>query len=149
MATGTDEEIVRIIEGKKWPSILGPKSFIDWVKGTYYDLKDNEEIPQAKELAPKPEIIMDTVCTFYHVKRDYLCKSKRGVLNEPRNIAIYLMRKVRRESLKQIGHQFGMESYSTVSSIIERVKSRLDTDKKFGQRFKLLEATIRKSQRQT
>ena len=76
-------------------------------------------------------------------------KSKRGLFNEPRNIAIYLMRKARRESLKQIGTRFGMESYSTVSSIIERVKSQLDTDKKLQRRFKDLEATITKSQRQT
>ncbi|UCG12403.1 MAG: transposase, partial [Deltaproteobacteria bacterium] len=59
------------------------------------------------------------------------------------------MRKARRESLKQIGSRFEMESYSTVSSIIERVKSQLDTDKKFQRRFKDLEATITKSQRQT
>ena len=56
MALETDEDIVRIIEGKRWPSMLGPRSFIDWVKGTYYGLKDDEEIPQAKELADQRQL---------------------------------------------------------------------------------------------
>jgi REP element-mobilizing transposase RayT len=149
MALETDEDIVRMIEGKKWPSMLGPKSFTDWVKGRYYGLKDDGEIPQAKELAPESEIIMDVVCSFYEVKRDHLFKSKRGLFNEPRNVAVYLMRKTRREGLKQIGSHFGIESYSTVSSIIERVKSQLDTDKKLQKRLIELEETIRKSQQQT
>ena len=57
-----DEEITSVLEGKKWPSLLGSKSFIDWVKGRYYEMKADEDIPQAKDLAPAPDLIIEAVC---------------------------------------------------------------------------------------
>ncbi len=35
VAIESDEEIAGVLERKKWPSILGPETFIDWVKGKY------------------------------------------------------------------------------------------------------------------
>jgi hypothetical protein len=32
VAVENDEEISGVFEGKKWPSVLGPDRFLDWVK---------------------------------------------------------------------------------------------------------------------
>ena len=42
----------------------------------------------------------------------------RGRPNEARNVAIYLLRQLRGSELKGIGTEFGISSYSTLSTII-------------------------------
>jgi len=144
-----DEEIGGVFEGKTWPSVLGPERFIDWVKGKYYALKADQEVPQAKELAPEADLIIKAVCEFYNVSRDELCRSRRGEFNEPRNVAILLTRRLTRNSLKEIGLQFGMEKYSSISSIIERMKKRVLKDRNLKKRMDRVADGVNKSQEQT
>jgi len=79
---------------------------------------------------------------------DDLIKSKRGRFNESRNVAIYLTRRLRHDSLQEIGTQFQIKKYSSVSSIVERMKDRIGTDRKVKKRIEELYSTI-KSQEQT
>ncbi len=143
-----DKEIAEIIDKKRWPSIMGPSDFIDWVKGKYYALKVNDDIPQSKELAPEKDAIIKAVCDYWDVGVDDLIKSKRGRFNESRNVAIYLTRRLRHDSLQEIGTQFQIKKYSSVSSIVERMKDRIGTDRKVKKRINELCALI-KSQEQT
>jgi REP element-mobilizing transposase RayT len=149
MAIEDDGYIARVIEGQKWPSVLGAKDFTDWIKGTFYELRDDTEVPQIRELAPAPEEIMAAVCDFYGIDPDELAKSKRGVFNEPRDVAFYLMRRMRGEGLKQIGTRFGIQNYSSVSSAIERLKVRMETDRKLKKRAGELLDQLQMSQGQT
>ena len=48
-----------------------------------------------------------------------------------------------------MGDQFGIEKYSTVSSIVERVKHEMNVDKGLKNRVQKLSEKISKSQRQT
>ena len=41
-------------------------------------------------------------------KKDDLLVSRRGYFNEPRNAAIYLIRRLRRDTLKGVGEAFGI-----------------------------------------
>ncbi|MCP4264993.1 MAG: hypothetical protein GY777_05355 [Candidatus Brocadiaceae bacterium] len=45
-------------------------------------------------------------------------------------MAIYLTRLLRRDSLKEIGKEFKVSNYSSVSSIIEKMKVGLVSNKK-------------------
>jgi len=112
-------------------------------------LKIDEEIPDAKTLGSDADLIIDTVCAFYNVNRDDLCKSKRGEFNEPGSAAIYLMRKLRRDSLKRIAGQFQMEKYSSVSSIIQRLNLRMQRDQNLKNHIEKLTGRLNKSQGQT
>ncbi len=53
-----DKEITEVIDKKRWPSIMGPTDFIDWVKRKYYALKVDDDIPQSKELASEKDAII-------------------------------------------------------------------------------------------
>ncbi len=88
------------------------------------------------------------MCDYWDVGVDDLIKSKRGQFNESRNFAIYLTRRLRHDSLQEIGTQFQIKKYSSVSSIVERMKDRIGTDKKVKKRINELCALI-KSQEQT
>ncbi|MCP4374395.1 MAG: transposase, partial [Deltaproteobacteria bacterium] len=88
-----------------------------------------EEIPETKVLVPGRKKIKDSVCKVYRVDVRSLTGIQRGVTNEARNAAIYLTRLLRRDTLKEIGKEFKISNYSTVSSIIEKVKIDLDSDR--------------------
>jgi len=149
VAIDEDDKLLRTMGRKKWPSLLGPQEFIDWVKTTYRDLKGSDEMPQIRELNVDSDGIIRSVCDYYNIKRKDLLTSKRGNFNEPRCVAIYLMRKLRRDRLKEIGKVFEMEKYSSVSSIIERLKTRMQNDLKLKMRVNKVEEQLTKSQGQT
>lgn len=80
----------------------------------HYALKSGQEVPHARDLA---DSIVKTVCEFYEVSRERLYVSRRGQYNDPKNVAIFLTQKLRYDSLKEIGRQFGLEKYSSVSGM--------------------------------
>jgi chromosomal replication initiation ATPase DnaA len=75
--------------------------------------------------------------------------SQRGVFNEPRNMAIYLTRQLRGDSLNQIGLDFRMNNYSSVSSAIERTKRWMAEDRKLRIKANKLFFQLSKSKKQT
>ena len=80
------------------------------------------------------------------MNRSHLLVSRRGYFNEPRNVAIYLARRLRGETLKDVGREFGIEKYSTVSSIVEKVKGEIRDNRNLKNRVKKLNALLSKSQ---
>jgi chromosomal replication initiation ATPase DnaA len=100
-------------------------------------------------LAPDPERIKEIVSKTYQIEQNVLLKSRKGVFNEPRNVAIYLMRRLRGDSLVEVGKMFEMKKYSSVSSIIERLKVQMAKDRNLRKRVQKLEFRISKSQEQT
>lgn len=146
VAMDNSEEITEIFERKKLPSILGSERFIDWVKDRFFPQKDHKEVPESRVLAPDRERIKRVVCKTYHVREQGLLKSKRGIYNEPRNVAIYLTRRLRGEGLDQICREFHMKRYSSVSSAIERVRVQISKDRQFKKRIEKLRLMLVKSQ---
>jgi len=53
---------------------------------------------------------------------------------------------LRNDTLKQVGKRFGIEKYSTVSSIVERVKREMKADKVLKKQIQDLVDKISKSQ---
>jgi chromosomal replication initiation ATPase DnaA len=72
--------------------------------------------------------------------------TKEGVLKEPRNVAIFLVRRLTGEKLEEIGRQFGIAKYSSVSSAIEKMKRDISVDRKLRVRVKNIEKTLYNSQ---
>lgn len=149
MAVEDEQGLDRIIARKKWPAMIGTDEFIDWIKGKYYVSRMDEDVPESRQLIPEQEKILEAACRYYGIEKDGLYKSRRGIFNEPRNVAIYLMRRLRRDRLKEICKQFQMEKYSSVSSAIERMKQKLKGDNKLQNRVDEITALVFKSQEQT
>ena len=140
-----ENEVSEKIGGIKWPVCLGPQAFIDRIKETYGSQKINKDIPSSRELLPDTKRILEMVCKSYDVAVADFLKKRRGKINEARDVAIYLTRKLRRDTLKEIGEQFEIFNESTVSSVIERMKKKLAGDRKFALRLDQLAESIVKS----
>jgi chromosomal replication initiation ATPase DnaA len=140
-----DDEVSKKIGGKKWPVCIGSESFINWIKESYGSQKINKEMPSSRELLPDKNRIFEVVCEFYDVTPLDLLKKRRGRTNEARNVAIYLTRKLRRDTLKEIGRHFQIDNDSTLSSVIERMKKKPAGDRKMRIRLDKLKKSIRKN----
>ena len=135
MGQDDSREIEKLFSLKNFPSVFGSESFINRIKERYYFKKRHHEIPESRTLAPEPETIVAAVCKQYNVTFDDLLSTRRGVFNEPRNVAVYLLRQMRGESLTGIGQFFNIKAYSTVSSIIQRIAKFEKTDKRIRNRI--------------
>jgi REP-associated tyrosine transposase len=78
-----------------------------------------------------------------------IIKTRRGRRNEARNAAIYLTRKLRLDTFKNIGEQYGIDNDRTVRSVFERMKKRLTEDRDLALQMEKLKDSIKKSQEWT
>jgi chromosomal replication initiation ATPase DnaA len=74
------------------------------------------------------------VCSYYGVAVPELLKSRRGTCNEPRSVAIYLMRMLRRDGLRDISSEFGLRGYSSASSVVEGMKKKIQKKRQLRKR---------------
>lgn len=148
MGESEDESLLRKLSLKKLPSILGDSDFINKIKTDFFEQRSHVEVPESKRLAPDIERIKQTLCDYYNIPESLLHQSKRGTFNEPRAMGLYLSRQLRGDALKCLGEHYHIESYSTVSTIIERLKIRLQNDRSLKQRYLTLKKSLM-SQEQT
>ena len=142
------EEINRIFSQSKFPSMLGSESFINRVREQFFHKKRHDEIPHSRRLAPEAEKIRKAICKAYGIEENSLLSSRRGVLNEPRNVAMFLIRRLRGEKLDEIGRQFGLSKFSSVSSAIGKMKREISADRKLRMRVENIEKMLNNSQKQ-
>lgn len=62
------------------------------IKGRFFADKRHREVPAARVLAPEVEEVAEAVAAYYGVDEATLFLSRRGVTNEPRDVAIHLTR---------------------------------------------------------
>ena len=141
-----DQDPGRVLDSKSLPSMLGSEKFISWIKDRFFKKKKDKQVPSSKKLAPDLDTIISEVCRYYTVKPTNLKTVRRGIENEPRDVAMYLIRSIRAEPLMRAGVNFGLTQYSSVSSAVIRVKAKLQKDKKFKGRLQDIEDNILKGQ---
>ena len=123
------EELIHYYSKKNMPSILGDKIFVKLLKDSFLKKKKEKEIPESTKLCPEVIDIKQAVCAYYQKEEADLLMSRRGVENEARDFAMYMLRVIRSERLTKIGEEFNLSNYSSVSTAIERIKRKMDSKK--------------------
>lgn len=94
---------------------------------------------------PRVQVIIDVVCDFYRVNiRDLQSKNRQRSITQPRQICMFLLRKLTKLSLTEIGGYFGGRDHTTVMHAIKTVEASL-TDPEFSAVIKTLEDRIRRA----
>jgi chromosomal replication initiation ATPase DnaA len=96
-------------------------------------------------LVPDKDEIISTVNIEYKVSISDLRISKRGQMNEPRNVAMYLMRYLRGDTLSEICKEFGLKKYSSAGSIVGRVNKQIKKEKRLRIKVENIKKRISKS----
>jgi REP element-mobilizing transposase RayT len=143
------EEILHIFESPRWTPFIGGKQFVEWLKENFFKRKREKQVPDSFNLAPDLARIKKVVCNHYNIQLSMLQKTRRGVTNEPRDVALYLTRILRQEGLREIGMEFGLKNYSSVSSAIERVRSQVIENHQFRSRMEEIKHAVMKGQTKT
>ena len=91
-----------------------------------------------------PELILETVADHYHVSEEDIKSTKRNrEIAEPRQIIMYLCRKLTDAPLKSIGIAVGGKDHSTISHGIEKIEKELKTDESLNNTINVLTKKIR------
>ncbi len=133
------EEIKEFFSRRNLPSILGTEKFLNWVQEKFKDLRFHKEIPEADILTPDVDMILESVCEAFHVDKESLLISKRGTANVPKDISIYLLRWYTNKTLSEIGKYFHLNHYTSVSSVVVRMKKLIDRNNKIRKSIKKIE----------
>jgi putative transposase len=143
------KELEEFYGKKKIPAVFGKEPFLQWVKNKFSGDTRDVEIPESRMFIPDVDTIKKRVCDMYGIDEAELLRSRRGVNNEPRNVAIYLTRYLRGDGLEVIGRAFGIDKYSSVSSVIERTKASIADNTRIKKRVDMIKSKINMSQEQT
>ena len=149
MSEPDSEDFNSLFAQKRIPSILGSNEFIDRMKAKLRNLRDRPEIPESKLLSPGIDSIKMAVCAAYKIDESVLLSSRRGTINEPRNVAIYLCRRLSGETLARIAEELHLTTYGSVSSLVSRMKKTLMHDRGLRRSVERVEQQLTKSQNQT
>jgi len=142
----TLDEINQMFGRRNLPTVVGKTSFINKIKEKFFEKEIHEEIPTSKSLAPDVDRIIREVCKLYDINTNGLLISRRGYFNEPRNVAIYLIRHLRGDKLKDVGEFFGISKNSTISSVDRRLKREMIKNKRMKKTVEKLKLTLGKGQ---
>jgi putative transposase len=142
MAQDESDELMAVFSKRNVPSLLGSDEFIDRVKASFQKLRSHREVPASRLLAPSLEAIQSAVCAVYGIDLNELLSSRRGTSNDARNIAIYLARRHSGQTLATIGDAFGVEHYSSVSSVVSRTKQRIAKDRSLRRKVEKIERVL-------
>ncbi|MDP8254945.1 MAG: chromosomal replication initiator protein DnaA [Candidatus Alcyoniella australis] len=82
-----------------------------------------------KNHRPTIEDIQKTVADYYHVKvHDLRGHRKPKIIAHPRQVAMYLSRKITEASYPEIGQRFGGKDHSTVIHAVNRIVKKMQED---------------------
>jgi putative transposase len=149
MGEEDSEAIAQILNGKKWPPIIGDEASINRLKARFFEQKVNPQVPDSRSLAPDVPGIVQAVCSHYGINESELAKCRRGRFNEPRAVAVYLTRMIRKDSFADIGSAFGLKSYSAVGAVLESMRKRQAVDAELSQRCRRIQTTLTYGQTET
>lgn len=142
MAQEESDELTAVLSRRNVPSILGSEEFVSRVKASFQNLRSHREVPASRLLAPGLQAIQSAVCAGYGIDPSELLSSRRGMSNDARNVAIYLARRHSGQTLATIGDAFGLEHYSSVSSVVTRMKQRIANDRRLRRKAEAIERAL-------
>ena len=92
---------------------------------------------------PTPSLIISQVCKFYNVDETALRGTQKNKnIAEPRQIAMYLMRRMICMNLADIGKEFGDRDHTTVLHSLDKVEKQMRSDPAFAETVKAIKTNI-------
>ena len=99
---------------------------------------DEESVTRAikeiieRETVPSAEIIVHHICKYYNIDEDTIRgKSQNHEVANARQIAMYLIRRMTKMTLSDIGREFGGKDHTTVLHSLRKVEKQMNADPSF------------------
>ncbi|MBW2121552.1 MAG: chromosomal replication initiator protein DnaA [Deltaproteobacteria bacterium] len=142
LATNIDSNI-RILEGSlirigAFASLTNTEITLEMAREVLRNIvkENNEAIPM--------EVIQKNVASFFNIRfADLKTKKKNKSFVLPRQIAMYLCRKLTDHSLQEIGEEFGGKDHTTVLHAIRKIEGKSAEDPTFKETLEKLTRLVR------
>ena len=142
------DKIEHFFSLKNRPTIFGSSNFIDKIRNRFGFLRKDQEISGIAILSVDAKAVITVTCQVCSISEAELLTSRRGITNIPKDLAIYTLRRYSHKTLSEIGKDFNVNNYSTVSTSIERTKKILDADPHIRRIFDEIVSRLQVSQQQ-
>lgn len=130
----------------KFPAVLGTLGFREWVKHNFIDgAAISNEINDKKRVTKKRVTYNDVlkcIRAYYHVDTASIRESIHGRSNDPRRMAIYLLRKLTGASHAEIARQMGGRGNYAIAKTIQRMNDNVKNDKTLMKIYESLSMNI-------
>lgn len=137
VAKGIDEECAHFFAQKKRPAVLGDFQFKQQLSKQHAAV----HLPN-QPTGPSIELIMQQTAALCQIPVTQLQKSRRGQINLPRTMAIYLSRSLGGHILTEIAKHFSGISHAAVGTAVKRFELQLKQDPNLRDTLKRLETRI-------
>ncbi|PID58835.1 chromosomal replication initiator protein DnaA [candidate division KSB3 bacterium] len=115
---------------------------MDLARKVLDDILDSTESATAKNITV--ELIQEIVAGHYKIKtQDMKTSTRLRTIAFPRQVAMYLSRKLTTLSLPSVGKHFGGKDHTTIMYACQKIEALLQNDPNFQQELEHLEQTIR------
>lgn len=132
---------VRVLEGSlvrlaAFSSISGRSIDLDFAKEIFGSLRpDDRSVPI--------DLIQRRVAEFFNLNPSDLKSARRHrVVALPRQVAMYLSRKLTRASFPELGQQFGGKDHTTVMHAVSKIEKLLESDSPLRKTVENIEQTL-------
>lgn len=137
------ERIRDFYESKKLLPVMGGEAFVQQIRKAYLKAHSSHEFPELKYMVPSEEAVISQVCRHYQISPDSLFQTRRGQINEARDVAIFLTHDLCHLPYQQIAHTFRVNTPSAISSATARMRKRMEGDAKFFKRMQKIKKSIK------
>jgi len=133
------EEVTSFYSRERISPVLGSEEFVAGLSEESCGSPFRNDAPESRILAPGLEDVLDAVCDAYQVGRDDLFAARRGWFNEPRNVAIYLLRRCHGKEAEVAADLFGLSRPGALTCARWRFRRRMLGDAALKRRVRRLE----------
>lgn len=120
LQTPIDDEIKAFFQRERYSPILGTAQFVREVLQGYTGQTRNAPDLRGLFSPPTLEALVDSITQVWQVSDRQLYEARRGRLNIPRMMAVYLSHRRVQLSLSQVAEHFGMNHYTSAASAVQR-----------------------------
>ena len=139
---GNESRIKEFYNSSRLSPILGGENFRELHKGRLS--KVSREYPRYERLSIRPtmEEVVDLVAKEYDTDTGEVLMGRRGRDNEARKVGMYLVKRLCDLTLSEVAERFGVNSYGAVGWACNKVRMKMESDKRFRQRLKGIQDII-------
>ncbi len=102
-----------------------------------------QDLLRANDRRVSIDEIQKQVASHYNIKVSDMHSARRSrAVARPRQVAMFLSKRLTSKSLPEIGRKFGGKDHTTVMHAVKRVEELMAADSEFGQDIKLLEKML-------
>jgi putative transposase len=119
--------------------VLGAEPFRERLRRRLHRIDREHPRHERRPLRPTMEEVLQHVAEAYGVEAGELLRGRRGVENEARKVAIYLVKQLCDLTLRETANGFTVGSYGVVGWACHGVRARMKHDKRFQNKVELIQ----------